>query len=108
MARTLKNLYASNSLTASKTEVVAAVTGTKRYLKKATFTNNTGSTVSVDLYIDPDGATEIQLVDTKYLIDTETWSVPGFEGHVLEAAGTIDVTASATGVDLVITGIEIT
>ena len=108
MARTVKNLYASNSLAITKTEVISAVTGTTRQIRKATFTNNTGATVTVDLYIDPTGTDEIQLVDTKPLIDKETWSVPAIEGHVLGASGTVDVTASATGVDLVISGVEIT
>lgn len=108
MARTLSNLYASSSLAATKTEIISAETGTTRLIRKATFTNNSGGTVSIDLYVDPDGASEVQIVDTKYLIDQETWDCPQIEGHIINASGTVDVTASATGVDLLISGVKIT
>ena len=108
MARSPSNLYASASITAAKTEVVAAETGTKRIIRKATFTNNTGGVLTVDLFIDPTGAAEVQVADTKSLADAETWSCPDAEGHVLEAAGTIDAGASGAGIDLVISGVKIT
>ena len=108
MATTPSTLYSNPSITAAKTEVVSAEASTKRVITKCTFTNNSGGTLTVDLYIDPTGASEVQLADTKVLIDTEVWSCPDIEGHVLEAAGTIDATASGAGIDLVISGYKIT
>lgn len=108
MASTPASLYSNASITAAKTEVVSAEASTVRVIRKATFTNNSGGTLTVDLYIDPTGAAEVQVADTKTLIDTETWSCPDIEGHVLSASGTIDATASGAGIDLVITGIKIT
>jgi hypothetical protein len=108
MARTPATLYSSASIAVAKTEVVEAESNTIRIIRRATFTNNSGGTLTVDLYIDPSGSVEVQVADTKVLIDRETWSCPDAEGHVLEAAGTIDVTASGAGIDLVITGIKVT
>ena len=108
MATTLENGYANASIPIVKTEIIAAEPNTTRVIRKATFTNNSGGTLTVDLYIDPTGASEVQIADTKVLIDTETWTCPDIEGHVLEAAGTVDVTASGAGIDLVITVIRIT
>lgn len=108
MARAVTNLYASTSLAASKTEVISALTSTTRIIRKATFTNTSGATVTIDVYVDPDGATETQIVDTKVLIDQETWSCPDLEGHVIGASGTVDITASAAGVQCLISGVQVT
>lgn len=108
MATTPATLYSSASLAATKTEIIAAEASTKRVIRKATFTNNSGGTLTVDVYIDPTGASEVQIIDTKVLIDAESWVCQEIEGHVLEAAGTVDVTASGTGIDLVISGFKIT
>ena len=108
MARTPTNLYAIASAPTSKTTVIAAEASTTRIIRKATFTNNTGSTVTVDLYITADGTNETQLADTKTLIDTEVWSCPDIEGHILTADGTVAVNTSAAGVDLVISGVKVT
>jgi len=108
MARTPITLYSSASIAAAKTEVVSAKGNTKRIIRKATFTNNSGAALTVDLYIDPTGAAEVQIADTKVLADQETWSCPDIEGHILEAAGTIDATASGAGIALVISGIDAT
>jgi hypothetical protein len=107
MARTLDSFYSSASIPTTKTEIVSAEASTYRLIRKATFTNNTGATVTVDLYIDPTGSAEVQMADTKTLIDGETWSCPDIEGHVLQPTGTIDVTGSAAGIDLVISGMKI-
>ena len=103
--RSAKNGYASNSIPTSKTEIIAA-SDKKRIIRKATFTNTTGGVVVVDLYIDPTGSSEIHIVDTKSLADAETYTVPDIEGHVLEAAGTIDVTSDTASVGLIITVME--
>lgn len=108
MARTPANFYSNASIPAVKTEIISADANTVRIIRKATFTNNSGGTLTVDFYIDPTGAAEIQIADTKVLIDQETWSCPDIEGHILEAAGTVDVTASGAGIDLVISGINVT
>lgn len=108
MARNPASLYSIASLPTTKTELISAETATKRIIRKATFTNNSGGTLTVNLYMDPTGAAEVQIVDTKALIDTESWDVPNIEGHVLEAAGTIDGDASGAGVDLVISGVKVT
>lgn len=108
MARTETTLYSSGSLTASKTEVISAVTNTKRIIRKATFTNTSGGALTVDIYVDPTGLTEVQIVDTKILADQETWSCPDLEGHILEADGTVDITASGAGIDCVISGVNVT
>ena len=101
-------LYSSNSLAAAKTEIIGAEANTTRVIRKATFTNNSGGTLTIDLYIDPTGAAEVQIADTKVLIDTETWSCPAAEGQVLSPSGTCDVTASGVGIDLVIPGLKVT
>lgn len=108
MAFNPSNLYASASITAAKTEIIGAELNTKRIIRKATFTNNSGGSLTVGLYIDPTGSAEMQIADTKTLTDQETWSCPDIEGHVLEAAGTIDAEASGAGIDLIITGTKIT
>ena len=108
MAVTPVTLYSNPSLTVAKTEVVSALANTTRVIHKATFTNTSGSTQTIDLYIDPTGSSEVQIADTKVLIDQETWSCPDIEGHVLTPSGTIDVTPSAANVQLVISGRQIT
>lgn len=108
MPRTPNSAYSNASVPTTKTEIISAKTATTRLIHKCTFTNNSGGTLFVDLYIDPTGASEVQLVDQKRLVDQETWSCPDIEGHVLTASGTVDVTASGTGIDLVISVIEVT
>ena len=108
MARILDSLYSSASIPTTKTEIISAEASTYRLIRKATFTNNSGATVTIDLYMDPTGTAEVQIADTKTLIDGETWSCPDIEGHVLKPDGTIDVTGSAAGIDLVISGMKIT
>lgn len=108
MAFTYLNLYASDSIPIVKTEVISAAANTKRIIRKATFCNNSGGTLTFSVYIDPTGTQEVQIVDTKVLIDQETYSVPDLEGHVLEASGTLDLIASGAGIDCVITGNNIT
>ena len=108
MARTPSNLYAIASVPTVKTQVVGPDPSTIRILRKATFTNNSGGTLTVDLYIDPSGSSEVQIADAKALVDQETWSCPDIEGHILNQNGTVDVTASGAGIDLVISGIDVT
>lgn len=108
MAITPASFYSTASAPTAKTEVVSAATATKRVIRKATFCNNSGSTLTFDLYIDPTGAQEVQIVDTKTLVDKETWSCPDAEGHVLNAAGTIDIAVSIAGLDVAISGINVT
>jgi len=108
MATTPVNLYASASITAAKTVVVAAEPNVIRAIRKATFTNNSGGTLTVDLFFTPDGTNEVILADTKVLIDTQVWSCPDGEGHILEPAGTISVGASGAGIDLIISGFKFT
>lgn len=108
MARTPSNLYASASGPTVKTEVISAETATKRIIRKATFTNNSGGTLQVDMYFDPTGVLETQIVDQKSIIDQESWSCPDIEGHILEAAGTIDLTISGAGMDVLISGVKVT
>ncbi len=106
--RTPTSLYSSASIPTTKTEIVSAEANTVRIIRKATFTNNSGGALTIDLYVDPSGSTEVQIVDTKTLSDKETWSCPDIEGHILGASGTIDVTASGAGIDLVISGVKVT
>lgn len=108
MARTPSNLYASASAPATKTEIISAETATTRIIRKVTFCNNSGGTLTVDLYIDPDGATETQILDTHPLIDQEVWSCPDCEGHILNASGTMDINVSGAGLDVLISGIKVT
>jgi inner membrane protein involved in colicin E2 resistance len=108
MARTPSDLYAKASIPTTKTEVIGTDASTIRILRKATFTNNSGSTRTVDLYIDSNGTREVHLVPAKALVDKEVWSCPDFEGHVLSQNGTVDVNADAAGVDLIISGIDVT
>lgn len=107
MARSPASLYSSASIPTTKTEIVSAESNTKRIIRKATFTNNSGGALTVDFYFDPTGAAEVMLADAKSLADQEVWSCPDIEGHILEAAGTIDVTASGAGIDLVISGVKV-
>jgi hypothetical protein len=107
MARSPSSLYSSASITAAKTEIIAAEAGTKRLIRKATFTNNSGGVLTVDLFIDPTGAAEAVLADTHSLADMESWDCPNAEGHVLEAAGTMDAGASGAGITLVISGVKV-
>jgi len=106
--RTPTSLYSSASIPTTKTEIVSAEANTVRIIRKATFTNNSGGALTIDLYVDPSGSTEVQIVDTKTLSDQETWSCPDIEGHILSSSGTIDVTASGAGIDLVISGVKVT
>lgn len=106
MSRSSASAYSTNSCPTTKTEIISAESNTVRIIRKATFTNNSGSTQTVDLYIDPSGSLESRIVNTKVLIDKETWSCPDIEGHVLSAAGTIDVTASAANVALTISEVK--
>lgn len=108
MAITYAGLYAYASIPTIKTDIINAEGSTQRVIRKATFTNNSGATVTVDLYIKPDGVNEIRIADTKVLVATETWSCPDAEGHILEAAGTMAVVASAANVELVISGFKVT
>lgn len=107
MASIASNLYASNSIPIVKTEIISAEASTRRIIRKATFTNYSGSSVTIDLYIQPDGSNEVQIVDTKTLVDQETWSCPDVESHVLEFLGTLDVKASSTNVALVVSGSKV-
>ena len=108
MPTTPATLYSSASITAAKTEIVPAETSTVRAIRKATFTNNSGGTLTVGLYINPTGAAEVQLAVDKVLIDGQVWSCPDAEGHILNAAGTISAEASGAGIDLVISGFKFT
>jgi hypothetical protein len=108
MARNPDNLYASASIPTTKTEVISAEANTKRIIRKATFTNNSGGALTLDIYIDPTGSAEAQIADTKSLADQETWSCPDLEGHVLQASGTIDLGSSGAGIDCIISGIKVT
>lgn len=108
MARVPTTFYSTASGPTVKTEVVSAVAATTRIIRKATFTNNTGGTLLVDLYIDPTGSQEVQLADQHTIIDQETWSCPDIEGHILSPSGTIDITISGAGMDIVISGVNVT
>lgn len=108
MARTPSPLYSVASVPTSKTEVISAETATTRILRKITFINTSGATLTVDLYLDPTGAVEVQLLDTKAIQDQETWSTPDGEGHILNASGTMDVQASGAGLEMIVSGIKVT
>ena len=108
MARTPSPLYSSASGPTTKTEVISAETSTTRIIRKATFTNNSGGTLNVDIYVDPTGSQEVQIADTHTLVDQETWSCPDIEGHILNASGTVDLTISGAGMDIVISGVKVT
>jgi hypothetical protein len=103
MALNPANGYAIASCPTAKTEVISAEANTLRIIRKCTFTNVSGGALTVDLYFDPDGATEVQLLDTKSIADMETYSFADIEGHVLEASGTIDLQASGANLGVVIT-----
>lgn len=107
MARSPSSLYSSASMPTTKTEVISAEANTKRIIRKATFTNNSGGALTFDLYIDPTGAAEVQLCDTKAIADQETISIADIEGHILEAAGTVDIASSGAGIDCVISGVKV-
>lgn len=108
MASTPAMLYAIASAPTAKTEVIAAEPSTIRVIRKATFTNNSGGTLTVELYIDPDGSTEVQIVNTKTLIDKETWSCPDAEGQVLSPTGTVDINTGGANIGVLMPGIKIT
>jgi len=108
MASVPSNLYADSSIPIVKTEIIAAEANTRRILRRATFTNISGSQRIIDLYIEPDGATEVQIVASKTLVDQETWSCPDCESQVLEFTGNLSVNADGTGVTLIISGSKVT
>ena len=107
MAFNPSTLYSAASIPIAKTDVVVAETATKRIIRKATFTNISGGALTFDLYFDPTGGSEVQLLDTKSLADMETYSCPDIEGHVLEPGGTIALVASAANISCVISGTKV-
>ena len=108
MASIASNLYATASVPIVRTEVISAEASTRRIIRKVTLTNISGFTRTVDIYIQPDGSNDVQIVDTHTLVDQETWSSPDLESHVLEFTGTLDVAASGTGVTMVVSGSKVT
>ena len=108
MASIASSLYADASIPIVKTEIISAEANTRRILRKATFTNHSGLSRVISLYIEPDGSNEVQIVDSKVLVDQETWSCPDIESHVLEFTGTASVSADGTNVALSISGTKVT
>lgn len=100
-------LYASANIAVTKSQIVAAAALKKRIIRKATFCNDTGGAVVVDLYIDPTGSAECHILDTKTLADKEIFSVPDIEGHVLGPSGTMDLNSDTANVQLIITASEV-
>jgi len=102
------NLYATASMPTVRTEVISAEANTRRIIRKATLTNNSGVTRTVNLYLQPDGSNDVQIANTYTLVDQETWSSPDLEAHVLEFTGTLDVSASGSGVSMIVSGSKVT
>jgi hypothetical protein len=101
------SLYHISSLAATKTDVIEAEIGATRVIRRATFTNTTSATITIDIYLDPQGTDELHIRVAKPIAPYQTWHCPELEGEVIEAAGTLALTASAVGVACSIPGVKI-
>jgi len=105
-----KALVDGVNLTNAAATYYTAPTGTKALVKKATFTNDHTSVVTVTINLVPTGGTAAyanQVTKAKALAAGETWSCPDIENHVLEAGGFISMLASVDAkIGVRISGLE--
>lgn len=100
--------YASASIPIVKTKIISVTPTAKRLLRKLTFINNSGGPLTVDLWVDQTGITEVQFLNTKTIANLQTWSSIDIEGHVLEPNGVVWVAASGHNMAMMISTIYVT
>jgi hypothetical protein len=96
---TAKSFVNGTNLTDAAATYYTTPASTKALIKKATFTNDHSSVVTVTINLVPSGGAAAYgnaVTKTKGLAAGETWSCPDVENHVMEAGGFISMVASVT------------
>lgn len=109
--RTPKRLVSGSTLTTGLVTYYTAPTNTRAIIRRATFANSSALAATVTVHLVPSGGSASvanQIVRARALGAGEVWSAPDLEGHVLEAGGTLQASASAaSAISLVASGVEI-
>lgn len=100
MAKTVtaKPLILSQYAEASATTEYTTPSSTKTIIDKFTATNVTGGSVSVSVYLVPNGQSvgdEYKIIDAKSVAANGTEDLTALKGHILDTGGFISVVASA-------------
>lgn len=112
MAATAKRLFTPAQLGGAVATYYNAPDGTHTIIKKLTFTNSTGGSVDVTVYLVPGtgsaDATNI-LIDALPIAAHTCYEATVAEGHVLNPEDTIQAFASAgASIDILGSGVELT
>lgn len=109
--RTPKRLVNGTTLTTANVVQYTAPANTRTIIRRATFVNSSAQAATVTVYLVPSGGTVSvgnQIIRNRALGAGEAWSAPDLEGHVIEAGGSIQASASAaSAISLVASGVEI-
>ncbi|RLC34305.1 MAG: hypothetical protein DRZ76_02925 [Candidatus Nealsonbacteria bacterium] len=99
-------------ITDTQTTYYTTPANTRSLIKKATFTNDDASPVTISINVVRSGESvgyANAITKTKTLAAGETWSCADIENHIMEASGFISMVASVTlKIGCRITGFEIT
>ena len=100
------------NLTDSAVTYYTVGANTRAIIKKATFTNDDATAITVTINLVPSGGSAgyaNSVTKTKTLAAGETWSCHDMENHELEAGGFISMVASVTAkIGCRISGYEVT
>lgn len=112
MATTPKRIVSGSQLTTSAATYYTCPTLTRCRIAAFTATNTSGSAATVTVYLVPSGdsAADTNIVAKAIsLAASETKSISGAIGQVIESGGTLQALASAgTAIGIVVSGYEIT
>src|SRR5690242_6172848 len=110
MTTTFSRLIEGSLLTTSAVAYYTAPAGTSTVLKKVTFTNTSGDTATITVYLVRSGGStgaQCRLIDTRTLSSQETYDCIEAIWHILAPGDSLQAQASAGGaVNIIASGVE--